>query len=439
MPPERLDADVALDRFWDDVVLGQALDREGVDPLDAVAIGRLHQVALPAIDPGFRRRLRRDLLRGTVNAAAAAPIPTPAGRTPPQQPLRWAASAAVLVGLLSVLVWGLLLPWRQAPEQLIAVPAIDVSPAQVATPATPDATVAQAIAAPRWRFTDARDPAMGVAPGVTVAPNGNIWVTDGVSAGFQILSPEGQLIDRWGSAGQGDGEFVFAAADSNVLGAVAFRPDGGFYVADSGNRRVQQFTANREFVRAWGGFGQGNGQFAQPVDVDVDAQGDVYVTDLIRNDVQKFDADGAYLLTFGGFGAGPGHFQEIGWGALDAQGNFWAPDSGNHRIQQFAPDGEFLRAIGPDLGIPTAGALTLDGPQGVAIDATGRIFIADTGNARIVVLTLSGSLLGTFGEGALEHPVALALADDGALYALDDGRRGALQAFRLDLPETASP
>ncbi|MCA9879001.1 MAG: NHL repeat-containing protein [Thermomicrobiales bacterium] len=167
--------------------------------------------------------------------------------------------------------------------------------------------------------------------------------------------------------------------------------------------------------------------------------GNVYVTDFIRNDVQKFDADGAYVLTFGGFGSNPGQFNEIGWGALDAKGAFWAPDSGNDRIQQFSPDGAFLQAIGPDLGTPTPTALVLDGPQGVALDAAGRIFIADTENARVVVLAATGTVLATVGEDTLEYPVALAVTDDGVLVALDYGRRGALQAFRLALPDSAPP
>ena len=75
MPPERRDDDLSLDRFWDDMVLGQPVHSEGIDPLDAVAIGRLYDAELPRIDPNFRRRLRRDLLRGSeptyVRAAVA--------------------------------------------------------------------------------------------------------------------------------------------------------------------------------------------------------------------------------------------------------------------------------------------------------------------------------------------------------------------------------
>lgn len=438
MSPERRDDDLALDRFWDDMVLGQPLQSEGIDPLDAMAIGRLHGSAAPAMDPRFRRRLRRELLRGDMPAAGPPGLAAP-GRSRQEHPLRWAASAAIVLVLAGVVLLGFLLRWGRMPEKVIVVPAVDIPMTELATPqATPDTSVAP-IATPRWRFTDARDPAMGVAPGVTVAPDGSIWVADGVSSGFQVFSPEGQLIDRWGSAGHGNGEFSFAVADSNVLGAVAFRADGGFYVADSGNARVQQFTPDRAFVRSWGGFGRGDGQFAQPIDVDVDAQGNVYVTDLIRNDVQKFDPAGGYLLTFGGFGAEPGQFTEIGWGALDAEGNFWAPDTGNDRIQQFSPGGVFLRAMGPGDGTPTSGALALSGPQGVAVDAAGRILISDTENARVVVAAPDGAPLGAFGNDVLEHPVALAVAADGDVFVVDYGRRGAVQAFQLAPPEVAPP
>lgn len=439
MPPDRRDDHLALDQFWDDVVLGQPLRSEGVDPVDAMAIGRLHEAALPAIDPGFRRRLRRDLVRADVPVTAR--VPEHPGHTSGQrgQTLPWVASAAAVLIVTAIVALGLLLRWGRAPEQVIVVPAVEVPVAEPATPsATPEVTSAE-VAKPLWRFTDARDPKMGLAPGVAIAPDGNIWITDGVESGFQIFTSDGQLVDRWGRAGNGDGEFNFAATDQNALGAVAFRSDGGFYVADSGNARVQQFTADREFVRAWGAFGQGDGQFSQPIDIHVDAQGNVYVADAVRNDVQKFDADGAYLLTFGGFGSGPGLFNGIGWGDFDAQGNLWLPDAGNNRIQQFSPDGAFLREIGsPAAGTPATGP-GLDAPQGVAVGSAGLLFIGDAGNARGVVLDQDGGLVGTFGEGVLQYPVALASSQDDELFVLDYGRRAALQGFRVSLPEVAPP
>ena len=245
-----------------------------------------------------------------------------------------------MAGLVAL---GLLLRWGRTPEQIITVPALEIP----ATPnSTPEAVPQAAIANPLWRFTDARDPERGIAPGVTVAPDGAIWIVDGATSGFQIFSPEGQLIGHWGIAGEDDGEFTFAAGDSNVMGAVAFRSDGGFYVADSGNARVQQFTSSREFVRSWGGLGQGDGQFSRPIDVDVDAQGNVYIVDADRDEILKFDADGSFLLSYGGSGSEPGQFQDIAWGTLDAEGNFWVADPGNDRIQQFSADGAFLREIG---------------------------------------------------------------------------------------------
>ena len=64
-----------------------------------------------------------------------------------------------------------------------------------------------------------------------------------------------------------------SAADDTEVGVIFFAPDGGFYVADFGNFRVQQFDKDRNFVRSIGAQGTGDGQFLGPVGMALDAQG----------------------------------------------------------------------------------------------------------------------------------------------------------------------
>ena len=66
-------------------------------------------------------------------------------------------------------------------------------------------------------------------------------------------------------------------------GAIAFAPDGAFYVADPGNHRIQKFGPDRRFLLAWGSEGREPGQFITPIDLVVDGQGRVYVVDSYRN------------------------------------------------------------------------------------------------------------------------------------------------------------
>ena len=63
---------------------------------------------------------------------------------------------------------------------------------------------------------------------VAVAPDGNIWVTDGHNNRFQIFSPDGTFLEAWGTPGNGDGEFNFQTFYAYWLGSLAFASDGSF-------------------------------------------------------------------------------------------------------------------------------------------------------------------------------------------------------------------
>jgi outer membrane protein assembly factor BamB len=253
---------------------------------------------------------------------------------------------------------------------------------------------------------------------VRIAPDGNVWVADGGHSQFQIFSPDGTFIEAWGTPGSGDGQFDFVRPDSDgdSFGAVAFAPDGSFYVADMGNRRIQHFTADRTFLHAWGSFGAEDGQFISPIDIAVDAQGNVFVDDDKREDIQKFAADGTFLLSFGGSGHGPGQLEFQGWMTIDGDGNVWVADSANGRIQEWANDGTFVREVG------LAG--TVGDPSNLAFDEQGRLYVLDNKDKRVVVLDASYAVIASWDltttDGAPpETVIGMALDSDGGLYVSD--------------------
>ncbi len=85
----------------------------------------------------------------------------------------------------------------------------------------------------------------------------------------------------WGSLGFGDGQF------RNPQG-IAVDGAGNVYVADSGNDRIQKFSASGAFLAKWGSEGSEDGQFLFPEGIAVDSLGDVYVADSENNRIQKF-------------------------------------------------------------------------------------------------------------------------------------------------------
>lgn len=193
---------------------------------------------------------------------------------------------------------------------------------------------------------------------VTVAPDGKIWVAAMHDSTFWIIDSNGKYLESWGQSGDGDGQFNFVVK-TDGFGAIAFDPDGTFYVADTGNHRIQKFDNDRQFVKAWGEFGTDDGQFATPSIVVSDGRGHVYVQDLDRLDVQEFTSDGAFIRTL----ASGAHVYFI---ATDVQGHLYVDDDSMIRI--FDAEGMQL----PSMDLSSAGAKA----SGMAFDAEGHLYVA---------------------------------------------------------------
>ncbi len=250
---------------------------------------------------------------------------------------------------------------------------------------------------------------------------GNLWVLDGYRSQFQIIAPDGLFIESWGASGTGEGEFDFTRPDLLYYGDIAFAPDGGFYVADSDNQRVQRFDGDRSFVTAWGSEGVGDGQFIDPIGVAVGPDGRVYVIDDERDVVQVFDADGQFLFLFGGKGSEPGQLRDTGFIDIDTDGTVYIADYGNNRISKYTAEGEFISDWGQKGDDPYG----FYNPHGIDVGPDGRVYLADFRNAHIKVFDRDGQHLATWGGGAeadgvrISGPVGVAVADDGSVYVSD--------------------
>jgi outer membrane protein assembly factor BamB len=131
---------------------------------------------------------------------------------------------------------------------------------------------------------------------VGMAANGDFYVTDSLHRVSQF-GPDGALVRRWGSQGEGPGEFDFGTVTTAIgqRGPLAVGSDGLVYVSDVENHRVQAFAPDGVFLRSFGSLGSGPGQFTIPFDLNADAVGNVYVTDDGAQRITKFSASGAVL------------------------------------------------------------------------------------------------------------------------------------------------
>ena len=212
-------------------------------------------------------------------------------------------------------------------------------------------------------------------------------------------------------------------------------------------------AANGDTCQAGVGTGALGGEMNDPNGVAVSAVGDVYITDFLNNRIQKFGPTGNFLRAWGEdvVSAGPGNTGTgpeicvaangdtckagVGTGALGGElyqpygvatsdNGIYVADTYNHRIQQFGPAGNFLRAwgkdvvsagpgntgTGPEICVAANGDTCQAGsnltslggelitPSGVATDAAGNVYVADTGNDRIQEFGALGNFLLAWGK-----------------------------------------
>ena len=120
------------------------------------------------------------------------------------------------------------------------------------------------------------------------------------------LSPEGEVLMTLGTPGvTGDGPDTF-----NRPSGIAVAPNGEIFVTDGEgpNNRVVKFSREGRFITAWGTTGSEPGQFNTPHDLAIDSRGRVFVGDRGNSRVQIFDQDGTFLDQWTGFGRPSGVF-----------------------------------------------------------------------------------------------------------------------------------
>ncbi len=183
----------------------------------------------------------------------------------------------------------------------------------------------------------------------------------------------------------------------------------------------------------FGATGPEPGQFSAPHGLAVAPDGSLFVADTNNHRIQHFSSDGTLLGVWGVFGdsnvgggAPIGAFNQPGAVAVSPDGQFvYVADTWNHRIQKFTAAGEPVAMWGRGVYHVTLGdPFALWGPRGIAVDGAGRVFVADTGNKRVVVYDAEGNFLAQFGgvgmgPGQLDEPVGIAVDSNGNVYVAD--------------------
>ncbi|MBI2906048.1 MAG: TIGR03663 family protein [Chloroflexi bacterium] len=258
--------------------------------------------------------------------------------------------------------------------------------------------------------------------GIALDKSGNIYVVDAMNHRIQKFDASGKPLAQLGKQGQGNGEF-------KEPWGVAVDAEGNVYVADTWNHRIQKFTPDLRFVAAWGEFADSGGsaqrvlgKFYGPRDIAFDSSGNFYVADSGNKRIQKFSPGGRALAGFGGAGAGEGQFMEPVGIAIDASGTIYVADTWNRRIQKFDKDFKFLKQF-PVPGWESRNVLN---KPYLAIDRAGNVLAADPENHRVTRFTSDGVPLPPFGKRGVDDssmmlPIGIAVDAAGNILVAEGG------------------
>lgn len=212
---------------------------------------------------------------------------------------------------------------------------------------------------------------LGHPEGILVLKDGRIAVPDTHYSQVVIFKPDGQVDKIFGKKSTDEGDF------GSPVG-IAEDPEGNLYVCEYGfSDRVQKFTKDGNFIQAIGKAGMEPDEFQRPSSL-IHLNGNIYVTDAVHNRIQIYTDQGKYLKSIT---VEPAFYLPYDI-QLGKDGCLYVVEYGNNCITKLTKDGTLLGRF----GMNPKDKLHVKSPWGLAVDSTGKVYIADTGNRRIVIV-----------------------------------------------------
>lgn len=291
--------------------------------------------------------------------------------------------------------------------------------------------------------------------GVAVDDYGNLYIADTGNNRVRKIAFDGTISTVAGNGTPGYSGDGGAATAASLKGpsSVAIDGVGNIYVADSGNRRVRKIGSDGIITTVAGdgsGYGYLDGSAATAVDIvpraiAIDGRGNLYIA--VWASVVKVTVDGTIHRIVGNGVAGTNNSnvtlnaQSVDALAIDRLGNLYVVDTASNMVRKITADGFISTVAGNgaygyagDGGLATTAELA--NPNSVTVDGDGNLYIADTNNSRIRVVTGDGiihtvagtGIPGFSGDGSLASlakirwPTGLAIDRNGNVYFADSNR-----------------
>jgi sugar lactone lactonase YvrE len=291
--------------------------------------------------------------------------------------------------------------------------------------------------------------------GITVGSNGDLFIADMFNSRVRKVTTDGVISTVAGTVFgfAGDGGPATSAA-LKYPKSMAVDANGNLFIADSYDYRIRKVTAGGIITTVAGtgtsGFSGDGGPATSakinPQGVAVDADGNLFIADGNNNRIRKVGVNGIITTVAGdgtsGFGGddGPAILAQLSNPsgiAVDQNGNLFIADSANDRIRKVSSNGIITIVAGN--GIPGFGgdggsavSAQLAEPVDVAVDGSGSLFIADSANYRVRMVTQAGMISTVAGTGApssaqFDYPGGVAFDGNDNLFVASLGQKGILK------------
>lgn len=231
--------------------------------------------------------------------------------------------------------------------------------------------------------------------GITIGPDDSVYCTDHFDHTVRKFTPEGRLLMTLGTSGQPSDTGATSIDFRTIQYAgppfyfptnVAIGSNGEIFVTDGyGNARVHKFSPDGKLLQSWGSPGDGPGQFKIPHGIAIDQRGVLFVADRENSRIQLFSSDGDYIDQW----LDVARPQQI---AFDSQGNVYVAELGfkaamwpgtvapsadapGGRVSVFTSSGQLLARWGG--GIEPTARGDFYAPHDVRVDSHGDVYVSE--------------------------------------------------------------